>query len=105
MVSVKGGGIHFGKWNSVGFSWNRVNGEASLFLNGRVISRKQTTYEDRDLFDTAFPDLQIGFKLDNNHHFFQGYIADLSIYAEVLSDEKIQRLFSLLRKFPHYCYV
>ncbi|XP_064633686.1 uncharacterized protein LOC135491645 [Lineus longissimus] len=84
MVSVTGGNIELNQWYSVAFSWERQTGEAKVYINGVEVASKRTTYPDRDLMRSSASTFQIGYKADGRHHFFKGYIAELTIDNDVL---------------------
>jgi hypothetical protein len=79
MITLTGGTVAINRWYFVAFSWQRQTGEAKIYLNGAEVAVKRTEYPDRDLMRNSADSFQIGYKADNNHHFFEGYITDLII--------------------------
>ena len=79
MVAARGGKVRFNKWNEAGFCWNRKTGDLTVYLNYKQVDRQQTKYPDRDLQKDVYPYFQIGYKMDYNQHFYEGYIADLTV--------------------------
>ncbi|XP_064639296.1 CUB and sushi domain-containing protein 3-like [Lineus longissimus] len=79
------------QWYAVSFIWDRQKKTGTFYVNGRYDSMVTSTRTDTDLQDSSYKQwYQIGYKGDSYNEWFQGHIAGMSIFGEVLSENCIR---------------
>ncbi|XP_064633056.1 uncharacterized protein LOC135491250 [Lineus longissimus] len=97
LVKLEGGNIKRNQWHSVAFSWEHGTGEAKIYIDGFVVAAEYTEYEDRDLPERTSTALQIGYKADTKTHFFNGYMAELTISQGALPQYTLSEFVDIIK--------
>lgn len=99
LVGVDGGDAVSGQWTHIGFTYDHLNGVATLYTNGNLVSSSQTTYANHDIQSNNHQYWHLGLKADSGVTYY-GLLADVRIYSDVLSPQDVQFLASQYSQTP-----